>query len=54
MYTIYCLQFRNAGGIEHLIALLHSGTDEVRRNSSWALAVCAVDEQTASEVCRLG
>ena len=37
-----------------MIALLHSGTDEVRRNSSWAVAVCAVDEQTASEVCRLG
>lgn len=50
----FFFQFRNNGGIEYLITLLHSGNDEVRRNSSWAIAVCAVDEQTASEVCKLG
>lgn len=34
--------------------LLHSGNDEVRRNAAWALAVCAVDEPTAIEICKLG
>ncbi|KAK3099626.1 hypothetical protein FSP39_007188 [Pinctada imbricata] len=47
-------EFRNASGVEHLVELLHSGNDEVRRNASWALAVCAVDEPTATEICKLG
>ncbi|XP_021356632.1 armadillo repeat-containing protein 3-like isoform X1 [Mizuhopecten yessoensis] len=47
-------EFRNASGIEHLVILLHSGNDEVRRNASWAITVCAVDEPTATEVCKLG
>ncbi|XP_064608678.1 LOW QUALITY PROTEIN: armadillo repeat-containing protein 3-like [Liolophura sinensis] len=45
---------REAGGLEPLVALLTSCDDEVRRNSAWAVSVCAVDEPTAAEICRLG
>ncbi|CAH2282270.1 armadillo repeat-containing 3 isoform X1 [Pelobates cultripes] len=47
-------EFRNAGGLEPLVKLLSSNHDEVRRNACWALAVCANDELTAVELCKLG
>ncbi|KAL5011438.1 hypothetical protein ScPMuIL_009989 [Solemya velum] len=47
-------EFRGAEGLEHLVRLLHSGNEEVRRNASWAIAVCAVDELTSIEICKLG
>ena len=41
-------------GLSPLIALLRSCNDEVRRNAAWAVTVCAVDEPTAIEICKLG
>lgn len=46
--------FRLADGLTPLVALLRSGNDEVRRNAAWAITVCAVDEPTAIEICKLG
>ncbi|XP_057643453.1 armadillo repeat-containing protein 3 isoform X4 [Chionomys nivalis] len=47
-------ELRNCGGLEPLTELLHSKNDEVRRNASWAVMVCASDELTAVELYRLG
>ncbi|XP_010397570.1 armadillo repeat-containing protein 3 isoform X1 [Corvus cornix cornix] len=47
-------ELRNAGGLGPLIELLHSKKEEVRRNASWALMICASDELTALELCSLG
>ncbi|XP_067417810.1 armadillo repeat-containing protein 3 [Emydura macquarii macquarii] len=47
-------ELRNASGLEPLVKLLHSKNDEVRRNACWAVMVCATDELTAVELCRLG
>ncbi|XP_019363846.1 PREDICTED: armadillo repeat-containing protein 3 isoform X4 [Gavialis gangeticus] len=47
-------ELRNAGGLEPLVKLLHSRNEEVRRNACWAAMVCASDELTAVELCRLG
>ncbi|XP_053571673.1 armadillo repeat-containing protein 3 [Bombina bombina] len=47
-------ELRNAGGLPPLVKLLLSDYDEVRRNACWAIAVCASDELTAVEFCRLG
>nr|XP_009501835.1 PREDICTED: armadillo repeat-containing protein 3 isoform X2 [Phalacrocorax carbo] len=47
-------EFRNAGGLGPLVELLHSKNEEVRRNVCWAVMVCASDELTAVELCRLG
>ncbi|XP_048151135.1 armadillo repeat-containing protein 3 isoform X4 [Corvus hawaiiensis] len=47
-------ELRNAGGLGPLIELLHSKNEEVRRNASWALMICASDELTALELCSLG
>uniref|UniRef100_A0A8C0J0P6 Armadillo repeat containing 3 n=1 Tax=Chelonoidis abingdonii TaxID=106734 RepID=A0A8C0J0P6_CHEAB len=47
-------ELRNASGLEPLVKLLHSKNDEVRRNACWAVMVCASDELTAVELCRLG
>ncbi|XP_052278834.1 armadillo repeat-containing protein 3-like isoform X2 [Dreissena polymorpha] len=46
--------FRHSDGLPPLIGLLRSGNDEVRRNAAWAITVCAVDEPTAAEICKLG
>ncbi|XP_006869972.1 PREDICTED: armadillo repeat-containing protein 3 [Chrysochloris asiatica] len=48
------IELKNAGGLEPLVELLHSKNDEVRRNASWAVMVCANDEVMASELYRLG
>ncbi|XP_018419688.1 PREDICTED: armadillo repeat-containing protein 3 [Nanorana parkeri] len=47
-------EFRNAGGLTHLVKLLSSNYDDVRRNAYWAVAVCANEELTAAELYRLG
>ncbi|XP_006119589.1 armadillo repeat-containing protein 3 isoform X2 [Pelodiscus sinensis] len=47
-------ELRNANGLEPLVKLLHSKNDEVRRNACWAVMVCASDELTAVELCRVG
>ncbi|NWX98513.1 ARMC3 protein, partial [Nothoprocta ornata] len=47
-------QLRNANGLGPLIELLRSRNEEVRRNACWAVMVCASDEPTAIELCRLG
>lgn len=46
--------FRNAGGIEPLVKMLNSADAAVRRNSSWAISICAADEPTAMVVASLG
>ena len=48
------LQLRENNGIEPLVKLLNSGTDEVRRSASWAITVAASDESTAIEIGRFG
>ena len=48
------IKFRESGGIEHLVKLLSSNNDEVRRSASWAISICAVDEVTAAEISRHG
>ncbi|KAM6976412.1 armadillo repeat-containing protein 3 [Aplochiton taeniatus] len=45
---------RNAGGLAPLVNLLRSHHTVVRRNACWAISVCANDEPTAVEMCRLG
>ncbi|KFQ04867.1 Armadillo repeat-containing protein 3, partial [Leptosomus discolor] len=47
-------ELRNADGLGPLTELLHSKNEEVRRNACWALMVCASDELTTAELCRLG
>ncbi|KAI5935363.1 Armadillo repeat-containing protein 3 [Manis javanica] len=47
-------KLRNSGGLEPLVELLRSKNIEVRRHVSWAVMVCAGDEPTAVELCRLG
>ncbi|KFP77952.1 Armadillo repeat-containing protein 3 [Acanthisitta chloris] len=47
-------ELRNAGGLGPLVELLHSKSEEVRRSACWAVMVCASDELTAVELCRLG
>ncbi|XP_012622757.1 armadillo repeat-containing protein 3 isoform X2 [Microcebus murinus] len=47
-------ELRNAGGLEPLVDLLRSKNDEVRKHASWAVMVCAGDELTAIELCKLG
>ncbi|XP_043920496.1 armadillo repeat-containing protein 3 [Protopterus annectens] len=47
-------ELRNAGGLIPLINLLSSNNEEVRRSACWAVQVCANDEPTAVELCRLG
>ncbi|XP_021090120.2 armadillo repeat-containing protein 3 isoform X1 [Mesocricetus auratus] len=47
-------ELRSCGGLEPLVELLNSKNDEVRRHASWAVMVCASDELTAVELCRLG
>ncbi|XP_052550682.1 armadillo repeat-containing protein 3 isoform X1 [Tympanuchus pallidicinctus] len=47
-------ELRDAGGLGPLVELLHSKDKEVRRNACWAVMVCASDELTAVELCRLG
>lgn len=47
-------ELRSLGGIEPLVKMLASGNDEVRRNSSWAISVCATDEPTAMAIASLG
>ncbi|KAK1172066.1 armadillo repeat-containing protein 3 isoform X1 [Acipenser oxyrinchus oxyrinchus] len=47
-------ELRNVGGLVPLVKLLNSKNDEVRRNACWAVLVCASDEPTAIEMCRLG
>uniref|UniRef100_A0A8K9UMK1 Armadillo repeat containing 3 n=1 Tax=Oncorhynchus mykiss TaxID=8022 RepID=A0A8K9UMK1_ONCMY len=37
-----------------LVQLLRSNHKEVRRNACWAISVCANDEPTAVELCKLG
>jgi len=37
-----------------LVLLLDSSNDEVRRNSTKAVTVVAIDTATAEEICRLG
>ncbi|XP_055661248.1 armadillo repeat-containing protein 3 isoform X1 [Falco peregrinus] len=46
-------ELRNAGGLRPLVELLCSKNEEVRRNACWAVMVCASDELTAGELCRL-
>ncbi|KAM9646928.1 armadillo repeat-containing protein 3 [Morphnus guianensis] len=46
-------ELRNAGGLGPLVELLYSKDEEVRRNACWAVMVCASDELTAVELCRL-
>uniref|UniRef100_A0A4W5NQN7 Armadillo repeat containing 3 n=1 Tax=Hucho hucho TaxID=62062 RepID=A0A4W5NQN7_9TELE len=45
---------RNAGGLVPLVQLLRSNHKEVRRSACWAISVCANDEPTAVEMCKLG
>ncbi|XP_071184235.1 armadillo repeat-containing protein 3-like [Salvelinus alpinus] len=45
---------RNAGGLVPLVQLLRCNHKEVRRNACWAISVCANDEPTAVEMCKLG
>ncbi|XP_056155755.1 armadillo repeat-containing protein 3 [Lampris incognitus] len=47
-------KLRNAGCLQPLVNLLHYSHQEVRRNACWAISVCANDEPTAVEMCRLG
>uniref|UniRef100_A0A8B9NL45 Armadillo repeat containing 3 n=1 Tax=Accipiter nisus TaxID=211598 RepID=A0A8B9NL45_9AVES len=46
-------ELRNAGGLGPLVELLYSKDEEVRRNACWAVMVCASDELTVVELCRL-
>ncbi|XP_072010274.1 armadillo repeat-containing protein 3 isoform X2 [Engystomops pustulosus] len=47
-------EFRNAEGLIHLVKLLNSNHDEVRRNTCWAIAVFASDEVIAAELYKFG
>uniref|UniRef100_A0A8C7FUM0 Armadillo repeat containing 3 n=1 Tax=Oncorhynchus kisutch TaxID=8019 RepID=A0A8C7FUM0_ONCKI len=48
------IKYLNAGGLVPLVQLLRSNHKEVRRNACWAISVCANDEPTAVEMCKLG
>lgn len=50
----FCFQFREHNGVEPLVNLLYSPSDDVRRSVSWALTLCAIDEPTAMEVSKHG
>ncbi|KAL1006590.1 hypothetical protein UPYG_G00074170 [Umbra pygmaea] len=45
---------RNAGVLGPLVKLLRSNHKDVRRNACWATSVCANDELTVMEMCKLG
>ncbi|KAI0234081.1 Armadillo repeat-containing protein 3 [Lamellibrachia satsuma] len=45
---------REHNGIEPLVKLLNSGTEDVRRSASWAITMAATDEPTAVEIGRYG
>ncbi len=47
-------QFREAGGVERVVALLESSSDDVRRAASWAMSVLAADPASSLEVCKHG
>ena len=47
-------EFRENGGLEPIVMLLHSGNDEVRRNAAWAITVTGVDDIVSIEICKLG
>ncbi|XP_062841883.1 armadillo repeat-containing protein 3 isoform X2 [Trichomycterus rosablanca] len=47
-------QLRNVGGLPLLVSQLKSSNADVRRNACWAISVCANDEPTATDLCRLG
>ncbi|KAJ8010803.1 hypothetical protein DPEC_G00078930 [Dallia pectoralis] len=45
---------RNAGGLVPLVKLLRTNHKDVRLSACWAVSVCANDEPTAVEMCKLG
>uniref|UniRef100_A0A8C5A1J2 Armadillo repeat containing 3 n=1 Tax=Gadus morhua TaxID=8049 RepID=A0A8C5A1J2_GADMO len=47
-------EFRKAGGLPPLVRLLSSRHKEVRSNACWAISVCANEEATSVELCKLG
>ncbi|XP_076868926.1 armadillo repeat-containing protein 3 isoform X2 [Brachyhypopomus gauderio] len=47
-------ELRNVGGLAPLVTLLRSDHAETRRKACWAVSVCANDEVTATEMCKLG
>ncbi|XP_027029535.2 armadillo repeat-containing protein 3 isoform X1 [Tachysurus fulvidraco] len=47
-------ELRSVGALPQLVNLLTSKYPDVRRNVCWAVTVCATDEPTATEMCRLG
>lgn len=47
-------QFIEVTGMQSLVLLLDSSSDEVRRNSTKAITVLTEDMPTAEEICRLG
>lgn len=47
-------ELRSLGGVIPLVSMLNSADAASRRNASWAISVCAVDEQTAMLVASLG
>ncbi|XP_066534229.1 armadillo repeat-containing protein 3 isoform X2 [Hoplias malabaricus] len=47
-------ELRNAGVLPPLVKLLKSNDVEIRRSACWAITVCANDEPTTTEVCKLG
>ncbi|KAM4606580.1 armadillo repeat-containing protein 3 [Polymixia lowei] len=47
-------ELRNTGGLPRLVDLLRSNHKEVRRSACWVVSVCANDEPTALEMCKLG
>ena len=49
-----CFQFRDNSGVAPLVALLNSGDANVRRSSSWALAMVSADPNIATDVAAQG
>uniref|UniRef100_A0A8B9JKB2 EDR1/CTR1/ARMC3-like peptidase-like domain-containing protein n=1 Tax=Astyanax mexicanus TaxID=7994 RepID=A0A8B9JKB2_ASTMX len=47
-------ELRDAGGLPLLVKMLQSNNTEICRNACWAVSVCANDEPTATEMCKLG
>ncbi|XP_032807730.1 armadillo repeat-containing protein 3 isoform X2 [Petromyzon marinus] len=47
-------QLRIVGGLAPLVQMLDSDTVEIRRTACWVVFLCAADEPTAMEICRLG
>ncbi|XP_061410754.1 armadillo repeat-containing protein 3 isoform X2 [Lethenteron reissneri] len=47
-------QLRIVGGLAPLVQMLDSNTVEIRRTACWVVFLCAADEPTAMEICRLG